>query len=299
MPVTSSSIETAETAETAGPVDVASASTISATAAVVVVDGVRIPYRIAGEGPLLVLIHGTGPGSVMWDDSLAAYAAEHTVLLPELSGSAVVEDDGGPLTVELLAGQVAAVIEHAVRTRVELQAPADVIGFSMGSTVALGLAALRPELVRRLVPVAGWPDAQDEYLRNLMKVWGRLADDPDAFARFAMLSAFSPGYLNVIGHDAVEAIAGFMQPFSGTIRQIAYNGQLDLKPLLPRITAPTLIIGCTLDATIPVANARLLHDLLPHAEYREFPTGHIVLAERAEEFLRTVLEFLAAPGSEA
>jgi len=274
MPVTSSSVE---------------------TTASVLVDGARIPYRLVGEGPLLVLIHGTGPGSVMWDLSLADYAARHTVLLPDLSGSAVVEDDGGELTVEQLAGQVAAVIEHVVRTHPELRAPADVLGFSMGATVALGLAALRPDLVRRLIPVAGWPDAEDEYLRNMMAVWARLYDDSEAFARYAMLTAFSPEYLNGIGHDGVEGTAGFMQPFPGTLRQIAYNIALDLKPLLPRITAPTLIIGCTVDRTVPVANARRLHALLPHSSYREFPTGHIVLAERAEEFMQTVLEFFAAP----
>ncbi|GAA1958318.1 alpha/beta hydrolase [Catenulispora subtropica] len=253
--------------------------------AVVTVDGARIPYRMVGRGPVLVLIHGTGPGSVMWDDTIERYAERHTVLLPDLSGSVPAEDDGGPLTVERLAGQVAAVIEDAGRGL------ADVLGFSMGATVGLGLAALRPDLVRRLVPVAGWPDVEDEYLRNLLIVWARLAGDPEAFGRFAMITAFSPGFLDRIGREAVEASAGFMQPLPGTLRHIAYDAGLDLKPLLPRITAPTLVIGCTADATVPVANARRLHALIPHSSYREFDSGHVVLAERAEEFLQTVLEF--------
>jgi len=263
-------------------------TTAPVTTAVVTVEGARVPYRIVGAGPLLVLVHGTGPGSGMWDQSVQRYAERHTVLLPDLSGSVPAEDDGGRLTVERLVGQLAAVIEDAGR------GPADVLGFSMGATVALGLAALRPDLVRRLIPVAGWPDAEDEYLRNMMAVWRRLADDPEAFGRFAMITAFSPGFLNAIGHDAVEATAGYMEPLPGTLRQIAYDVELDLKPLLPRVTAPTLVIGCTLDATVPVDNARRLHRLLPHSEYREFASGHIVLAERSEEFLATVLGYLAA-----
>ncbi|MEV7774458.1 alpha/beta hydrolase [Kitasatospora sp. NPDC086791] len=250
----------------------------------------RIPYRVVGDGPeTLVLVHGTGPGSGMWDGLLDSFTDRYTVLLPDLSGSEAAEDDGEPLTLETLADQVNAVIDHAGR------GPADVFGFSLGAVVATAAAARRPDRVRRLVAAAGWISAeQDEYLRLSMATWLSLADHPSAFGGYATLTAFSGGFLDRIGRAAVEANTAYLRPTPGTLRHIALNLGLDLTPLLPRVQAPALVIGCTQDATVPVRNARQLHAALPGSVYAEFDTGHIVLAEETEAFTRTVREFLDA-----
>ncbi|MQS13290.1 alpha/beta hydrolase [Streptomyces kaniharaensis] len=250
----------------------------------------RIPYRVVGDGPdTLVLVHGTGPGSGMWDALLDSFTDRYTVLLPDLSGSEAAEDDGAELTVETLAAQVNAVIEDAGR------GPADVVGFSLGAVVATAAAALRPDLVRRLVAAAGWISAdQDEYLRVSFHTWLSLADNPAAFGRYATLTAFSRGFLNRIGRTAVEANTAYMQPTSGTLRHIALDLGLDISALLPGVQAPTLVIGCTQDATVPVENTRRLHAAIAGSEYAEFDTGHIVLAEETEAFTRTVRDFLTA-----
>ncbi|MFI5645024.1 alpha/beta fold hydrolase [Kitasatospora sp. NPDC051705] len=251
----------------------------------------RIPYRVVGDGPdTLALVHGTGPGSGMWDGLLDAFTDRYTVLLPDLSGSEAAEDDGAELTLETLAAQVNAVIDDAGR------GPADVFGFSLGAVVATAAAALRPDQVRRLVAAAGWISAeQDEYMRLSMATWLSLADHPDAFGGYATLTAFSGGFLNRIGREAVEANTAYMRPTPGTLRHIALDLSLDLTPLLPRVEAPALVIGCTRDATVPVGNARRLHAALPTSEYAEFDTGHIVLAEETEAFTKTVRAFLDTP----
>ncbi|MFJ2188574.1 alpha/beta fold hydrolase [Kitasatospora sp. NPDC087861] len=250
----------------------------------------RIPYRVVGSGPdTLALVHGTGPGSAMWDGLLDAFTDRYTVLLPDLSGSEAAEDDGAALTLETLAAQVNAVIDAAGR------GPADILGFSLGAVVATAAAALRPDQVRRLIAAAGWISAeQDEYLRLSMATWLSLADHPAAFGGYATLTAFSRGFLDRIGREAVEANAAYLQPTPGTLRHIALDLSLDLAPLLPRVQAPTLVIGCTQDATIPVENTRRLHAALPGSEYAEFDTGHIVIAEETANFTRTVRDFLAA-----
>ncbi|MFJ4185975.1 alpha/beta fold hydrolase [Kitasatospora sp. NPDC089509] len=250
----------------------------------------RIPYRVVGDGPdTLVLVHGTGPGSGMWDYLLDSFTGRYTVLLPDLSGSEAAEDDGAPLTLETLAEQVNAVIDDAGR------GPVDLLGFSLGAVVATAAAGRRPDQVRRLIATAGWIGAeQDEYLRLSMATWLSLADDPTAFGRYATLTAFSRGFLNRIGREAVESNTAYMQPTPGTLRHIALDLDLDLTPYLPRVQAPTLVIGCTQDATVPVENTRRLHAALPGSGYAEFDTGHIVLAEEPTAYTRTVLDFLAA-----
>lgn len=126
----------------------------------------------------------------------------------------------------------------------------------------------------------------------MMTVWAALAGDPATFGRYATLTAFSGGFLNRIGREAVEANAAFMRPTPGTLRHIALDLDLDITALLPRVQAPTLVIGCTQDATVPVANARRLHAAIADSEYAEFDTGHVVLFEQPEAFTTAVLDFL-------
>lgn len=255
----------------------------------IAVGGARVRYRVEGCGPPLVMIHGTGPGSVTWDTVLDRFTGHNTVILPDLSGSESCEDDGGALTVQMLAEQVAAVIADSGA------APVDVVGFSLGAPVAAALAATRAKLVRRLVTVAGWSHSGDEYIRNAMTVWRSLVGDQEAFGRYAMLSAFSRDHLNSIGRAAVEEIATYMRPTPNLLRQISANLRVDIQDLLPEIQAPTLVIGCARDALIPVGNSRELVAAIPGGVYAELDSGHVVLAERPEEFTRLVGDFIHRP----
>lgn len=247
----------------------------------------RVHYSIDGSGPGLILVHGTGAGAEFTFGHLKdRFTDRYTLIMPDLSGSAQAEDDGGPLTVEQLAQQVAATIEHAG------DEPVDVVGFSLGSLVSAVLAATRPELVKRLVLAAGW-SVPDEYIQDMMTVWLRLASDPDAFGRYATMTAFSPSFLNQLGRDQIEQIVPGMQPTPATLRQIELNLRADIRPYLPRVQAETLVIGCTRDGTIPVENARQLHAALPGSTYAEFDTGHAAVVEQADEFVTSIREFLA------
>lgn len=252
----------------------------------ITVGAARVPYRVTGEGRPLVLVHGTGPGSEAWDGVAEAFADVSTVVLPELSGSDAARDDGGELTVELLAEQVAAVIADLGT------GPAFVAGHSLGAPVVAALAALRPDLVRGIVLVAGWAGPGDEYLRNALTVLRDLAGDGDTFARYAMLVAFSRDFLGSIGREAVEELAGGFRPAPGRLRQIDLDLRLDVRDLLPRIQAPALVIGGARDGLIPVENARELAASVPGASYEELECGHVVMAERTKEFVELVRDFV-------
>jgi pimeloyl-ACP methyl ester carboxylesterase len=250
------------------------------------VSGTRIAYRTIGDGPGLVLLHGTAPGSMTWD-GLAERFAGRTVILPDVGGSDLVEDDGGPLTVELLTGQLAAAIEDSG------QAPVDVLGFSLGAVVALSLAATRPELVRRLIPVSGWAHVEDAYLRTAMEVWRGLAGNPNGFARFATLTGFSRRYLNSLSPEELEELAAYMQPNPNRLRQIDLNLRVDIRHLLPRIQVPTLVVAATHDALIPVESSREIQAAIPGSSYAELDTGHVSVIERPDEFIELVQKFTA------
>ncbi|NKZ03061.1 alpha/beta fold hydrolase [Actinomadura latina] len=253
------------------------------------VGNARITYRTEGSGPALVLVHGVGPGSGMWDPLVDRFTGRHTVVLPDLAGSDAAEDDGSPLTIEALAAQVIAVIEDTGA------APADLVGFSMGAPTAAAAAALRPDLVRRLIPVAGLAHGGDEYVRQLVGAWLSLTGSPEGFGRLGTLAAYSPPFLNKIGPEMVEQLHGFMRPTDGRLRQLGLLPGLDIRGLLPKIEAPTLVVGCTQDRTVPVQNHREFAAGIPGSEYVELDSGHVVMMERTDEFVDLVQDFFDRP----
>ncbi|MFI7618378.1 alpha/beta fold hydrolase [Nonomuraea terrae] len=240
-----------------------------------------VHYHRAGNGPGLVMVHGTGGDAVSNFAHLVPGLADiRTVITPDYAGSGQTSDPGGDLTLDLLAGQVAAAFEE----------PSDLVGFSLGAAVAAKVAAERPELVKRLVLIAGWTHLADSRLELGLRTWARLAaTDPESFAAYGPLVGFSPAYVSTVG--AAALMAG--KPPHGTLRQIELDLRVDLRDLLPQITAPTLVVGNTLDHLIPVEHARALHAALPGSQYAELDSGHVVLHERPAEITALIRGFIA------
>jgi pimeloyl-ACP methyl ester carboxylesterase len=90
----------------------------------------------------------------------------------------------------------------------------------------------------------------------------------------------------------MAAAAGNMAPTPGILRQVALNAQVDVRALLPRIRARTLVSGCTHDAIVPVRHARALHLAIAGARYTEFDSGHLVIFERPAELADRIAGFL-------
>lgn len=264
---------------------------VTATATVNVADA-RVHYERTGSGPVLVLVHGTGSGgaAVNWGQTLPRFTAGHTVITPDLSGTDRTTDDGGPLTVEGLAAQVIAVIEDADA------GPVDLLGFSMGAPVSAAVAALRPDLVRRLILVAGWAHTEgDEYLRNLFTLWKRIGvSDPASFGRSVTMTGFSRGFLTAIGREQVELLIPNLPATPGTLRHVDLDTRVDIRDLLPLVRAETLVIGAAQDLTVPVENSRALHAAIAHSTYAEIDAGHVAFFEKEDEFVKLVEEFTLA-----
>ncbi|MDH6140247.1 pimeloyl-ACP methyl ester carboxylesterase [Kitasatospora sp. GP30] len=133
------------------------------------------------------------------------------------------------------------------------------------------------------------------YLRNMFTLWQQLgASDPAAFGRIVTVTGFSRGFLNTIGREQVELLIPNMPPTPGTMRHVTLDLALDIRHLLPKITAPTLVIGCAQDATIPVEHSRALHAAIAGSSYAELDTGHVASFERPEEFVALVDGFTSA-----
>jgi pimeloyl-ACP methyl ester carboxylesterase len=139
------------------------------------VNGLQMYYEIHGEGSPIVLLHG-GLETIAYSLGgflLPSLAKAHQVIAIEQQGHGHTADIDRPLSYEQMVEDTAALLRHLEVTN------ADVFGYSMGGTTALGLATRHPDLVRRLV-VASAP-----YANNGMRpenVAGMLSLTPDLLA---------------------------------------------------------------------------------------------------------------------
>ena len=250
--------------------------------------GTNVSYSTIGQGPGLVFVAGTGlPAELNFGHLAGAFTDSRTVILPDYSGSGQTPAADAPLTVEMLAGQIAAVANAAA------DGPVDLVGYSLGAVVAAGVAASHPELVRRLVLVAGWPgpDARHELAIDL---WLRLERaDHDLFTRFLQLTCLSAPFLSALGSAGVaQLIAGAPPITPGMRAHMELDAIADIQPMLPRIAAPTLVIGLTRDQVVPVERARVLHEKIAGSQYAEIDSGHLVVFEQPEELVKLCQAFL-------
>ena len=112
------------------------------------VNGLNLHYEVHGDGQPLILLHG-GLGAVeMFGEVLSLLAEGRRVIGVDLQAHGRTADVDRPMTFEAMADDVAALISHLGLEE------ADVMGYSVGGSVALQTAIRHPEAVRKVVLVS-------------------------------------------------------------------------------------------------------------------------------------------------
>jgi len=106
------------------------------------VNGLSLYYEEHGAGEPLVLLHGGFGAAEVMQPIIPALAAGRRVIAVDLQGHGHTGDIDRPLRPEHMADDIAALIAHLGLER------ADVMGYSLGGTVALRTAIQHPERVR-------------------------------------------------------------------------------------------------------------------------------------------------------
>src|ERR1700745_1000791 len=110
--------------------------------------GSSIGYRTAGEGPVVVLIHGMAGSSETWEPILPLLANHATVVAPDMLGHGSSAKPKGDYSLGALATGVRDVLVALGHSR------ATIVGHSLGGGVAMQFAYQFPERTERLVLVA-------------------------------------------------------------------------------------------------------------------------------------------------
>jgi len=172
----------------------------------------------------------------------------------------------------------------------------------MGGMIAIALTALHPERV-----IAACADVAfakpDVYRRALFRVWRRMAESMpwDDFADHVTTQAVGPRFLETEEGKETFALVcqviGWNDPH--TVRQACLAmEEMDLSPLVPRISRPLLMTNGTHDILCPPElapsglGARQMATMNPHVRVVEFPyIGHADLLECPTDAVRIVSEF--------
>lgn len=261
-------------------------------------NGIDLNHDVVGDGPLVVLVMGTGSPGRVWKSYQvpALSAAGYRVVTFDNRGIAPSSECAGGMVLDDLVADTAALIEHLGG------GPARVVGTSMGARVTQELALARPDLVSHAVMMATY--GRNTALRvQLTKGEKDLHDaglELPASYRSAMtaIQNFSPktladdvaigDWLAILEYSGGRKTPGMraqigLEMRSGTERLAAYRG----------IEAKSLVVGFADDRLIPVQQCREVADAIPGGRYVEIAdTGHFGYLERPDEVNRVLIEFL-------
>jgi pimeloyl-ACP methyl ester carboxylesterase len=262
-------------------------------------NGIRLSYKIEGEGEPVLLICGTGQGMVTWDlyQVPSLVAAGYRVITFENRGMPPSECPDEPYTVGQMAADAAGLIEA-----LDL-APCRVAGLSLGALITQELALARPELVRSAV-MMGTVGRMSEGGKALTASWVEFdrsgMELPPLYAAMSQLAwLFSPTTLT--DDTFVKQYLAFAEmapPWEdpGRIGQhLADQAYDDRLEALAGITVPTMVVTFEHDMLTLAPFGREVAAAIPGCKLVEIPgVGHAGPIENPELVNATLLEFFSA-----
>lgn len=248
---------------------------------------------VIGQGPELALIHGWGLDSAVWQPLLAALAQRFRVHLVDLPGYGQAPDDSADFT-------------HTAQALIDaLPHPVTLCGWSLGAMLALRAARLAPEHISGLILVGAtasftqrtdWPAAQPPEVVDSFAASVRL-EPQQTRQRFIALLSQGDSQARAIGRTLVAGQRQGPTPDAETLsRGLKWLREVDLRPLLPAVTARSLLIHGENDSLNPLAAAQCLSEILLNARLEVFAAaGHAPFLNDPERFVRLLDDFHHAP----
>jgi pimeloyl-ACP methyl ester carboxylesterase len=242
------------------------------------VDGSRLHYRVGGDGPPLLLLHGFTGAGVWWDPFLERLAESYTTIVPDLPGHGRSQGGPDPYRFDAVATVVHALMDELGIDRFRA------IGYSGGGIVLIHMATQEPGRIESMAVVSA-PHVHD---RSAILEFPRFEDHPEQVREYWL--EVHPG-----GDAQVRRLIASFHHLSEHVEEI------DVPPAeLSSIQARTLIVLGDRDPELPVHLALEMYRAIPDAALWIIPAqGHWAIwpdwggsAEAASIFPAVVTRFL-------
>ncbi len=266
--------------------------------------GHRVGYRQAGEGPLLLLLHGITSTGEAWREVMPRLAERYTVIAPDMLGHGQSAKPRGDYSLGAYAAglrDLLAVLDFDRGT---------VVGHSLGGGIAMQFAYLFPEHVERMALISSGGLGKEvhpllrastlpgsEWVLPLMaREWSVNAGD--AVRKVASklgleagpdLAEFARGYASLIDSGARDAFLDTMRGVIGPDGQKV--SALDRLYLADQV--PTMLIWGSDDPVIPVAHGRNAHEIIAGSRYVELEgSGHWPMLDSPTRVVHELTSFI-------
>ena len=254
------------------------------------VDGLRVAYRRAGDGPPLVLLHGAFSDSRTWRPQLEGLSDEFTVIAWDAPGCGGSSDPPKTFGRDAYANCLEGFLKELALDRPR------VLGLSLGSVLALELYRRRPGNVHSLVlasAYAGWTGSlpREEVATRSRRAWRDL-DRPQSEWVSDYLPTFFSRSVDQQILDLAETMILDSRP-AGLAAALRAFAAADLRDVLPTITVPTLLLYGESDQRSPEPVSHDLHARIPGSELVFLAdAGHDSNLEAPTAFNASVRRFL-------
>jgi pimeloyl-ACP methyl ester carboxylesterase len=255
----------------------------------VLVFGQKIQYVEAGSGPTVILLHGLGGSSVVWNFNIGPLAEKYHVVVPDQIGFGKSDK---PLVNYRIRTYVDFLDQFCKQLKIER---ATLVGNSMGGWIAAMFTAAFPDRVDKLVLVdaAGYTPPKDFDMRTLFGL------NPTTREGMKVLVA-KVFYNKAFQTDAAidQAIATRIAAGDGytinSITESIIRGEDFLDDVVKTIKRPTLIVWGRQDGLVPLADGEHFNkDIVGSKMIVIEQCGHVPNAEKPGEFNAALLKFLA------
>lgn len=254
----------------------------------ILVDGRRVAYlERPGNGPTVVLLHGFGASKDVWLPFAAELPEGFRVLVPDLPGHGGSERDS---TVRYDAERLAESVERWLSA--VAPGPVHVAGNSLGGAVAAWLALGESDRVRSLglFAPAGVASPVPSTLDSLVQGGNRNPLIPTNRGELdRLLDLAYSGDPNIPGPARDVLAAGYERraPFLRDLFEALATGRDALRPRLPEIDEPVLLVWGAEDRILDVSAAEVWAAGLPNETRAVYPeTGHAPMSERPADAAR-------------
>jgi 3-oxoadipate enol-lactonase len=230
-----------------------------------------------------------GSTLAVWERQLPGLGKHFRVVRYDARGHGASPAPPGPYSIDDLTDDAVAVLDRLGLERVHF------VGLSLGGMVGLRLAAREPGRVDRLAVMAAtafveqpapWADRA-----ALVRAEGTAAVAQTVVSRW-----LTAGYAAAHPEDVAWLVAMVQSTSAqGYASSCAAIEHLDLRADLPRILAPTLVVGGAADTSMPLPNQELIAAAVPGATLRVVAdAAHLANVEHADEVNALLVDFLTA-----
>jgi pimeloyl-ACP methyl ester carboxylesterase len=278
------------------------------------VNGVRLHYRVAGEGEPVLLLHGVPKTSYYWRKVLPLLTRHHTVVMPDMRGLGDSEHAEGGYDMATVAEDFAELMAHLGHDRYR------VAGEDRGAAAAYQLAAQHPDRVTQLVyqemilsgfGLEDYSFLTTENVASYVWLWHinfyAVPEFPEMlisghereyFSYFIKHEAQDPA---AISEDAIDEYVrcysspGGLRSMANIYRATLTDGKQNREAAKTPLEMPVLAVAS--DAFIGADNERVMREVATDVRSVSFPYGHQLAEECPADLASAYLTFFSGHAS--